>query len=74
MKDVIVNQHATAITQCTASCNGVGPTCVAVRLHGTDEHCHGLLGAAPTHDAFMTHSNATAASARYQSCLLVKKP
>ena len=69
-----IDENAVNITACTQACNGVGPSCVAVRYHGTDRHCHGLIGlTGPSHGSFMNDSAATPVAELYWSCLLVKQ-
>ena len=72
--DVDISTSSASYTACTESCNGAGARCVAVRYHGEDNHCHGLMGAPPSVADFTKALNSTAQAQGYWSCLLVKKP
>jgi hypothetical protein len=59
---------------CQAACNG-GSTCVALRFHGEDKHCHTLSGLVPppmAHSVFVAGLK-NASDKTYTSCVLVKK-
>ena len=71
LKDVEIDADSKSAAACAASCNGV-KGCVAVRLHGTDKHCHGLMGTSPGLAHFTADSVLQKAAAMYSSCLLVK--
>jgi hypothetical protein len=72
LKDVEISANSPDVVACQDACNSE-PTCVALRLHGTDKHCHVLLGKrAPTRAEFTKYAKPMAPSTRYTSCLLVK--
>jgi hypothetical protein len=72
LKDVEVSTNSPDIVACQDSCNSE-PNCVALRLHGTDRHCHGLVGKeAPTRVEFTKWAKPIKPSELYTSCLLVK--
>ena len=72
LKDVEISANCPNVVACQDSCNSE-PTCVALRLHVLDKHCHVLLGKnAPTRAEFTKYSKVMPPSTRYTSCLLVK--
>lgn len=72
LKDVEVSTNSPNVVACQDSCNSE-PNCVALRLHGTDKHCHGLVGKrAPTRAEFTKYAKPITPSELYTSCLLVK--
>jgi hypothetical protein len=66
-------KSGTTLASCEVACNGM-KGCVVIRWHTEDQHCHVLIGPAPTHSAFQRAVKPSSKkTSSYDACLLLPK-